>query len=92
MQLLAFTIPAPAEVEIQRLTPPAISRLGEVRAPTLIVVGEQDVQGVLTLADRLEAEIAGAQKVVMPRVAHLPNMEQPEQFNRIVFDFLQTTK
>jgi pimeloyl-ACP methyl ester carboxylesterase len=27
---------------------------------------------------------------VMPRVAHVPNMERPEEFNRLVLDFLDS--
>lgn len=68
--------------------PPAIGRLQEVRAPTLIIVGDEDVPDVLTIADRLAAAIAGARKVVMRGTAHLPNMEQPAAFNRIVGEFL----
>jgi len=34
------------------------------------------------------AGITGAHKVIIPRVAHLPNMEKPEGFNRIILDFL----
>jgi pimeloyl-ACP methyl ester carboxylesterase len=36
----------------------------------------------------LEAGIAGAKKVVMRGTAHLPSMEQPAVFNRIVREFL----
>jgi len=32
--------------------------------------------------------VSGAEKVMMSGVAHLPNMEKPEEFNQIVFDFL----
>jgi len=60
--------------------------------PTLIVVGDRDVADVFDAADRLESGIAGAQRVVMEGTAHVPNMEQPEAFNRIVLDFLKGTK
>jgi pimeloyl-ACP methyl ester carboxylesterase len=30
--------------------------------------------------------------VVIPGVAHVPNMERPRDFNRIVLDFLGTMK
>ena len=68
--------------------PPAIGRLSEVRAPTLIIVGDEDVPDVLAIADRLAAGIAGARKVVMRGTAHLPSMEQPAAFNDIVRGFL----
>ena len=70
------------------LEPPAIQRLGEVTAPTLIVVGDQDAPEVLEVADTLEWGIAGAKKRVIPGTAHHPHMEKPEEFNRIVIDFL----
>jgi pimeloyl-ACP methyl ester carboxylesterase len=72
----------------QRLEPPAIGRLGEVAVPTLVIVGDRDVPGIVENADRLAAGIAGARKVVLPDVAHLPPMERPDEFNRLVLDFL----
>jgi 3-oxoadipate enol-lactonase len=70
------------------LEPPAISRLSEIHVPTLIIVGDQDVRDILKIADILEKEIPGAKKVVIPGTAHHLNMEKPEEFNRIVLDFL----
>ena len=70
------------------LEPPAIQRLGEVKAPTLIVVGDQDAPEVLEVTDTLEWGIAGVKKRVIPGTAHHPHMEKPEEFNRIVIDFL----
>jgi pimeloyl-ACP methyl ester carboxylesterase len=72
----------------QSLDPPAAGRLSEIHVPTLVIVGDQDVSDVQLTADRLAAEIPGARKVVMQGTAHVPNMEQPEEFNRIVLDFL----
>lgn len=43
---------------------------------------------VTPIADALERGIAGAQKVVMPGVGHMVNMEDPERFNEIVLGFL----
>jgi pimeloyl-ACP methyl ester carboxylesterase len=67
----------------------AIERLEALRAPTLVIVGDQDQPDMLAIADRLAEGIAGARKVAMPGVAHLPNMEQPRVFNDIVLDFLR---
>lgn len=74
----------------QPLDPPAIGRLGEIHAPTLIVVGDADVDDVLDAANRLESGIRGAKRVTMQGVAHVPNMERPEEFNRLVLDFLNS--
>lgn len=70
------------------LEPPAISRLSEIHVPTLIIFGDQDVRDILKIADILEKEIPGAKKVVIPGTAHHLNLEKPEEFNRIVLDFL----
>ena len=72
----------------QPLDPPAAGRLGEIRAPTLIIVGDVDTPDILATAGLLESGIAGARKAVMHGTAHLPNMEQPAVFNRIVREFL----
>jgi 3-oxoadipate enol-lactonase len=89
MQLHTFTVPIPEDVEAQSLTPPAITRLTEIRVPTLVIVGDQEVSDFLKIADIVTANVAEAKKVVVPGAAHLPNMEKPEAFNRIVLDFLQ---
>jgi pimeloyl-ACP methyl ester carboxylesterase len=71
------------------LEPPAYSRLGEIHVPTLIVVGSGDVPDILDQADLLAGTIAGARKVVLPRVAHVLNMERPAEVNHIILDFLE---
>jgi len=72
----------------QELDPPAIARLGEVAVPTCLIIGDKDVREMLSIIEKLEQGIPGARKVVMRDVAHALNMEQPEEFNRIVLDFL----
>jgi 3-oxoadipate enol-lactonase len=87
MLLRSYATP-PDLGEEQPLDPPAVGRLGEVCAPTLIIVGDEDRPDILVIAGLLESGITGARKVVMPGAAHLPNMEQPGTFNRMVRDFL----
>jgi 3-oxoadipate enol-lactonase len=88
MQLRAFMLDSP-DAESRPLDPPAAERLAEIRAPTLVLVGDQDVADILTIADLLATQIAGAQKALIAGAAHLPSMEQPDHFNRIVLDFLR---
>lgn len=80
----------PEDVHPDMPDPPAAGRLGEVRVPTLVLVGDRDVDDVQAAARQLAAEIPGAQLAVMADVAHVPNMEKPEEFNRLVLDFLQS--
>ncbi|HVP12680.1 MAG TPA: alpha/beta fold hydrolase [Phycisphaerae bacterium] len=74
------------------LKPPAIERLGEIRAPTLAVVGTLDMSDILKIVDRLVAEIPGARPATVDSVAHMVNMERPDEFNRIVLAFLEEHK
>jgi 3-oxoadipate enol-lactonase len=71
------------------LDPPAADRLSEIAAPTLIVYGDKDLMDVRQAAAPLAAAIPGAQLAVIPDTAHLPQMERPEEFNRIVLEFLR---
>lgn len=70
------------------LEPPAAGRLGEIRVPTLAIVGDQDVSPVQGAVDKIAAEVPGARKAVIHDAGHVPNMERPEEFNRLVLDFL----
>ena len=74
----------------ETLEPAAVGRLGEVRAPTLIITGNLDTPRTLAAADVLAENIAGARRVSIPGTAHLPNMEQPEEFNEHVLSFLNS--
>ncbi len=66
----------------------AITRLGEVAAPTLVIVGAEDLPHCLANADLITSRIAGSRKVTIKDAAHLPSLERPEEFNRVLLDFL----
>ena len=44
---------------------------------------------MLEASDQLVASILHARKAVIHDAAHLPNLEHPEEFNRLVLDFLR---
>jgi len=69
--------------------PPTIERLGSIRAPTLIVIGNEDAQSLKNIADTLAAGIPGARKVVIPGVSHHPPVERPNDFNNAILNFLK---
>lgn len=69
--------------------PPAADRLPDVQAPTLLIVGEEDQPRIFAAADLLERELPNVRRVSMPGAAHIPNMERPEEFDRLVLDFLR---
>ena len=88
MQLQAFTLDIPEAAEVIPLIPPAITRLSGIDVPTLVIIGDQDVREFIRISEMVADAIPGANREVVPGVARLPNMEEPELFNQIVLDFL----
>jgi pimeloyl-ACP methyl ester carboxylesterase len=72
----------------QPLDPPAFGRLGEIDVPVLAVVGSIDMPDVLRIVDLIAEQVPDASKAVIPDVAHMVNMEKPEEFNELVLEFL----
>jgi pimeloyl-ACP methyl ester carboxylesterase len=72
--------------------PRLADRLGEVSAPTLVVVGEDDLADFRLIADLLSENIPGARHATIPGVAHLPPMEDPDRFNSVLLGFLAETR
>jgi 3-oxoadipate enol-lactonase len=60
-----------------------------VRARTLIIVGALDQPDMLAIGQHLAGAIPNARLEVMSGVAHLPSMEAPEAFARLVAAFLE---
>ena len=70
------------------LPPPAFDRLHEVAAPVLVVWGDLDFPHIARHCEMLAARVPRARAQPMTGVAHLPNLERPEAFNRVLQDFL----
>lgn len=66
----------------------AIDRLNEVRVPTLVLVGENDV-AQREQADILGQRVKGARLVVIPGGGHLLNLSSPKEFETAVAAFLR---
>jgi pimeloyl-ACP methyl ester carboxylesterase len=65
-----------------------MDRLGDIRFPTLVVVGEDDRLTPPKYAEFLVRSIAGAQLARIPRAGHYVSLEQPAEVNRAIRDFL----
>jgi len=74
--------------EGRTMDPPAIERLDELEAPTLLVVGELDMPDIHEIADLLVTANPRAELIEIDGVAHMVNLERPEEFNRVVLAFL----
>ena len=69
--------------------PAAIDRLEEIITPALVVIGGLDVLDLRMQGDTLAERLPNAIRLEMPESGHVPNMEEPEKFNKVVLDFLQ---
>ena len=81
-------LPMDGRGRARRLTPPAAEVLEQIEAPTLLILGELDMPDIFSIADLITSRVEGAKRVVIPGAAHMVNMEQPEEFNRAVLEFL----
>jgi pimeloyl-ACP methyl ester carboxylesterase len=63
------------------------SELGKIRAPTLVVSGEEDTAVVPPRSQRLAALIPGAKFVRLPGAGHTASIEQPDAVNRLLAEF-----
>ncbi len=87
MNWIALQTPQDLGHEIP-LEPAAANRLAEIKVPTLVVIGDRDTNWAQAASDFLAKNIPNAKKIMMNGVAHLPNMEKPEEFNNHLFEFL----
>ncbi len=65
------------------------AQIGAIRAPTLVIVGEQDPGTPPAMSAAIAAAIPGARLETILSASHLCCIEQPEIFNRLVADFLK---
>jgi pimeloyl-ACP methyl ester carboxylesterase len=79
------------EDEEELLVEDLADRLGEVRVPTLVVVGKEDQPDMHAIAERLAREIPAARLAKIPATAHVPSMERPREFDELVVPFLEET-
>jgi 3-oxoadipate enol-lactonase len=90
MQRRAFELQVPVwdQADEEALTPDVGARLGEIGAPALVVVGEDDVTDLHDIAGRLAREIPDGRHVSIAAAAHLPSLERPDVFNELALGFL----
>jgi 2-succinyl-6-hydroxy-2,4-cyclohexadiene-1-carboxylate synthase len=83
MDARAFAALGPELARSESLVP----RLGEIRCPTLVMVGAEDAP-FLAPAREMAAGIPGARQVVIPDAAHQPQLENPDAWRAAILDHL----
>ena len=68
---------------------PAINeRLGDVRCPTLVIVGDEDIADMQGIAAHVAASIGDARLETVAGASHLPSLERPDEVNALILGFL----
>jgi pimeloyl-ACP methyl ester carboxylesterase len=70
----------------------AIARVGQIRLPALVIVGEDDVLTPVKYATFLQSQIPGAQLVRIPRAGHYVPLEAPDAVNDAIRAFLASLR
>jgi pimeloyl-ACP methyl ester carboxylesterase len=63
--------------------------LGSIKCPTLVLVGDGDVQTPEELSQEIVDAIHSARLVVVPDCGHLSTVEQPDAVNKALLDWLE---
>lgn len=69
--------------------PDLAGHLHKVKAPTLIVWGKADAVIPVSYSRSFNREIPGSRLIVLEGAGHLPHVEQPDEMNGILIDFLK---
>jgi len=69
-----------------------VSRLNEIKTPTLVITGDRDTTVPLPLQQNLVQRIANARHAVIPNAGHAVSVEQPQIFNETLLQFLLNPK
>jgi 3-oxoadipate enol-lactonase len=66
----------------------AVERLASITVSTLVITGSLDFSYTHAAAKVMARDIPNTKYVAIPDVAHMVNMEKPEEFNKVVLEFL----
>jgi 3-oxoadipate enol-lactonase len=69
---------------------PVFPYVGDLRMPTLILIGSADIADNQAVPGALVMAIPGAARVVVPDTGHLMYLEKPEVFSSLVSGFVKS--
>ena len=85
MNALALNKP---QLTQEEALPDAWTRMEEVSAPTLLVVGDEDFTALVDRHETLSETMPNAFGVVLEGAAHIPSIEKPDLVNSLLLQFL----
>lgn len=79
----------PGSPKQHHLEPSPASRLGEIKVPTLVVIGNEDMLALVREAEFVARTIPGASIARIANAGHFPNIERPGEFDAIALSWLR---
>ena len=73
---------------LARTAASAVVDLVSIRVPVLVLTGELDLPTRQAAGDVLASLIPSAQRAIIPRAGHLPNLDNPSAYNETLLRFL----
>jgi 3-oxoadipate enol-lactonase len=70
--------------------PDSTNLLSQISCPVLIIHGADDQLIPVHEAELMNQQIPNSKLVVLPKSGHLLNLEQPDQYNQAIRDFIQS--
>ena len=77
-----------AALGAMRERPDSTALLGAIEVPTLVIGGEEDAISSPEVMGAMAEKIPDSRHVTLPKAGHLSNLENPEEFNSALRDFL----
>ena len=71
--------------------PDSTPLLASIKIPVLIIHGDHDQLIPMSEVQIMQSQLPDAKLVIIKNAGHLLNLEQPNEFNEAIYEFLQTT-
>lgn len=76
----------------ETLSPPANQRLAQIKAPTVILVGDADIADVQAHARAINAGVPKSERIVVKEAGHLIQIEKPDELVERLRVFVESLK
>jgi len=86
---VSYTISRMQEARVKGLATVTKEQAANITSPTLIIWGNHDALLPPADAKMLDRVIPNSQAIILEKSGHIPQIEQPDEFNRLVREFLR---
>lgn len=73
----------------EKINPNAVNRLSEIKARTLVIVGQEDLSYFKDIASIVCANIPESTKIIIKNAGHMTNLEQSGVVNSVILKFIE---